>query len=109
MATVKAPNAAGCDGEVALFFRFEFGALLVRHQRLGEPAGVGAGQLLVGHRRELAVNLHSRRKIAGHEQAGRLFAHHQAEQVMHGFVCLFLIHGARGLPVKVRAIIIDKR
>ena len=86
------PYARGVDREVAFLARFELGSLPVVHDRAGEVDGVRGCERLVRDGRHLAVDLDRRGKAHGDEEVGGSPRHHQPQQVVHEFHCLFAFH-----------------
>ncbi|MCY1435404.1 hypothetical protein D9M71_514990 [compost metagenome] len=73
-------DTTGADGEVALVVLGELAALLLAHHREHGLAGLLRRQGTLGHRQQLAVDLHGRRDASGDEQVGSALLHHQSQQ-----------------------------
>ena len=79
-ASERTPDIYLVDADNAAAFG-EFRALHLVHQRVGQLARDLAGELLRGHRLDLALRLHARRIVAGNEQVGAARLAHRGKQL----------------------------
>ncbi len=79
-ADTETTDTTGADGEVALMVLGKVAALCFVHHTQHGLAGLLRRHGVLGHRHDLAIDLHRRRDASGDEQVGAAFFHHQAQQ-----------------------------
>ena len=92
-ADAKATNARRRNRKIALLGTLKFCNLLVVHDGPRQCQGVLGRQGMRRHLGDQAINLDSRRKVAGDEQITAFARNHQSQQVVDEFTGLFAFHG----------------